>query len=348
MVSPVSVLSHLHFRSDGRVPRASERVRAGSLLRIRPGINLEREVLDDLESPWDLNEAIALARLFSVVHNAQWLAFGESAAMFHGLPQVKRPQDIHVLTPGPVGGRMVGFEPVPIPGGPVIPGARIVRHHMPSLCGATTFESRAPSVDLPTALVSTALTSPAPSAFVTTCMGLRAMTGGGPARNPATLAAQESARGQLLGLLDSVPSRVRGRGRAHVVLGHADGGCESVGEAALLWILLVAGVVGLQTQMPVSHLAGVYYIDIGIPGLLLALEFDGRAKYSEGSRGWQQRLTEKERQRFLEGQGFVVLRYTWNDLARPSAILAEIEHRLRQVGRELVFDDSALARWNTW
>lgn len=348
MVSPPSVLSHLHFRSDGRIPRASQRVSSGDLFRVRPGVYLDREAFDGLESPWELSETVALARLLSVTHNGPRIAFGESAALFHGLPRVSEPQDIHVLTPLPVGGTIVGFDPVSTPGGTIIPEARLIRHHMPSLYDPTASDCRATSVDLPMALVSTALTAPAPSAFVTTCLGLRALAGGGPARDPSVLAAQESARSRLLELLESVPPRVRGRGRAHAVIIHADGGCESVGEAALLWILLVAGVAGLQTQMPVSHPEGTYYIDIGIPGVLLALEFDGRAKYSEGPRGWHQRLAEKERQRYLESQGYVVLRYTWNDLARPSAILTEIDRRLRQLGRELVFLKSEVACWNTW
>lgn len=348
MVSPPSVLSHLHFRSERRIPRASHRVTTGELFRIRPGVYLDREALDDLASPWELAETVALARLFSLVHNGPWLAFGESAAMFHGLPRVTAPRDIHVLAPEPVGGRIMGFDPVATPEGALVPAARVVRHHMPSLCDPATFKGSASCVDLPTALVSMALTSPAPSAFVTTCLGLHTLAGGGPARDPSVRAAQESARARLLELLESVPPRVRGRGRAHAVIIHADGGCESVGEAALLWILLVAGVVGVRTQVPVSHPEGTYYIDIGIPGVLLALEFDGRAKYFDGSRGWHQRLAEKERQRYLESQGYVVLRYTWNDLASPSVILAEIERRLRQMGRELVFTESDVACWNTW
>lgn len=348
MVSPPSVLSHLHFRSDGRIPRTAQRVRSGELFRIRPGAYLDREAFDDLESPWELSETVALARLLAVAHNGPWIAFGETAALFHGLPRVSEPRDIHVLAPSPVGGTIVGFDPVSIPGGTVIPGARLIRHHMPSLYGPTASDCGATSVDLPMALVSTALTAPAPSAFVTTCLGLHTLAGGGPARDPSVLAAQESARARLLELLESVPPRVRGRRRAHAVIIHADGGCESVGEAALLWILLVAGVAGLRTQMPVPHPEGTYYIDIGIPGVLLAVEFDGRAKYSEGTKGWHQRLAEKERQRYLESQGYVVLRYTWNDLANPAAILAEIERRLHQLGRDLVLRKSEVARWNTW
>lgn len=345
VLSSHALLQRMHFASDGRVPRSRERVASGELIRVRAGAFLEREALEGITTPWELHETVAVVRLLSLVHNRPHIAFGETAALLHGVPGFATPSDIHVATPTPTGGRPIPFQPIATPGGRLIPSARVVRHHMPHLVQLGPATDSMICVDLPHALVSTTLTSPARIGFVTASLGIRVLVGGSPMRESRGRNVEETVRASLLSIVDGLPRHTPNRDRAGTVIARADAGCESVGEAALLWLLVVAGIEGLKTQIPVSHRSGTYYVDIGIPGLLLAIEFDGRAKYKDGEEGWRQRLNESERQKHLESQGFVVLRFTWRDLSRPREVVKEIHRRLAQVGRTLTPSQSQVSRF---
>lgn len=79
-----------------------------------------------------------------------------------------------------------------------------------------------------------------------------------------------------------------------------------------------------------------YYIDSAIPDLLVAIEFDGSAKYgfTEEERviAWGDQF---ERERFLLNRGWTILRFTWADLDNPVLILDALERAAAEKGRRL-------------
>ena len=148
-------------------------------------------------------------------------------------------------------------------------------------------------------------------------------------------ARQEEARGEFHEALADTPLNTIGRGQARWIIDHADAGCESPGEALVLLALLRAGIEGMTTQEEV-HVAGhTYFVDIALPNLKIAIEFDGRIKYGDTVNEVHESIeAEQRRQRDLERAGWTVIRVRWSDLRVIDEVVAQVLVAIRAtVGR---------------
>ena len=103
----------------------------------------------------------------------------------------------------------------------------------------------------------------------------------------------------------------------------------------MLLALLRAGIAGLTTQEEVHIDGRTYFIDIALPNLKIAIEFDGRIKYGETvSQVHDSIEAEQRRQRDLERAGWKVIRVRWSDLQLIDEVLAQVLVAIRaKVGR---------------
>ena len=144
-------------------------------------------------------------------------------------------------------------------------------------------------------------------------------------RQDESRARQEEARKEFHEALANTPLNTVGRKQARWVIYRADAGCESPGEALVLLALLRAGIEGITTQEEV-HVAGhTYFIDIALPNLKIAIEFDGRIKYGDTVDEVHDSIeAEQRRQRDLERDGWAVIRVRWSDLRVIDEVVAQV------------------------
>lgn len=125
----------------------------------------------------------------------------------------------------------------------------------------------------------------------------------------------------------------RGVTRARAALPWCDSRHGSPGETLTAHVLRGLGYA-FTPQHEVrrrEHPGRVFYADFLIEGTNVLVEFDGRAKYDpelnpDAARAnFQEKLREDELRRL----GYVVVRLTWADLARPALVRARIEAALR-------------------
>lgn len=122
----------------------------------------------------------------------------------------------------------------------------------------------------------------------------------------------------------------RGVRTARRVVERVDPRSESPGESLARWEILEQGLPtpDLQVEVRTSH--GTYRLDLAWRQAKVALEFDGFVKYS-GTYGSAADVVfaEKKRQDALEAAGWLVVRITWDDLARPEPWLTRLAAALR-------------------
>ena len=98
----------------------------------------------------------------------------------------------------------------------------------------------------------------------------------------------------------------------------------SVAEKLAAELLTAAGITGWRANFRVRVKGHTFYLDIAFVSARLAIEIDGR-RYHSGAR-WQSDLA---RQNLLQNAGWLVLRFTWEDLtARPQLFVAQVTEAL--------------------
>lgn len=321
------------------VSTRSRRIRtAGSedldLLTLARGVFLERSYLESFAQVWERNLVVDLARIRAAVLRSRsgGVVHGESAALLHGLPVHDQSGDVHLWTPHPPRTSASGLPAVRLPDGTVFPARRIIGHQGWLPPGGSVLLAGIPSLTLEATAITAAMTLPEERGFVITCGALNRLSRFERSAQDRCRPVEARVRAELVATVSLCPERTRGRARARRVLGSADAGCESVGEARLLAILKAAGIRGLVTQVVTTCGSTTYYVDIGIPGILLAIEFDGLAKYGD-ERGDIHRgyLARDRRQREIEGLGVSFLRFTWADLDHPEQVVAVVRERISRL-----------------
>lgn len=223
----------------------------------------------------------------------------------------------------------------------VAPSARVRIHSIPKLNPPLTWEYPPTPASVEDALVSCALIHPGEEGYVAVCSLLRAIIVGEAGRRDRRRADESEVKARLLRRLDELPRHHRGIADARWTIANAEAECESVGESRLLWILRSCGIGGTQVQVPDSDGLRQCYIDIAIADLLIAIEFDGQAKYGVT---WEERVlamgNQLDREEFLKHRGWRILRVTWHDLDDPASIIRRLEElvasehqRLKRVAR---------------
>lgn len=131
---------------------------------------------------------------------------------------------------------------------------------------------------------------------------------------------------ELAGAVERTESWPRSS-RARAMLTFVDARSESVGEsivrveAALRGIPLIPQV---EIRGPWGGLVG--RVDFVVEGTKVIVEFDGKIKYAAGDP--QVLWAEKRREDRLRELGYIVVRVTWADLARPERVVARIRRAM--------------------
>jgi very-short-patch-repair endonuclease len=112
--------------------------------------------------------------------------------------------------------------------------------------------------------------------------------------------------------------RVRGLRNLEAVLGLVDPGAQSPRETYLRLLLVENGLPRPQTQIPVVTEGGTYYLDMGWPEYMVAVEYDGEHHRSD----LRQYRKDIRRMEELWRVGWVVIRVVAGD--RPAEILRRV------------------------
>jgi len=138
-----------------------------------------------------------------------------------------------------------------------------------------------------------------------------------------TLAGQEKTRTELSSdLLDAVMrADVRGRRRVLDVISFADPRLETALESISWARFIEAGIELPHPQVWVAGASGRSWRVDFLFGNRVVGECDGAVKYGEATSLWR----EKKRQADLEAAGYIVVRWTWEEIVfRPHVVLARI------------------------
>ncbi|MFC8733945.1 DUF559 domain-containing protein [Luteimicrobium sp. NPDC057192] len=121
----------------------------------------------------------------------------------------------------------------------------------------------------------------------------------------------------------------RGVRQARELLPLAVATSESPGESIVRWVALDAGLRPPSTAIPVVTEIGKFWVDLGWEDLKIGIEFDGEEKYS-GKYGEpaEVRRQERERQAALERDGWIILRFRWDDFLDLDTIAEEVRRAL--------------------
>lgn len=305
-------------------------------MRVFRGAHVRSSFLDEPDR-WKRAEKVNLVRACAValVLGPRSVLSHETAAMIHGIPTEREFLDVHVSTGRRWGGGSHLLPELRLPGGAPAPPVRLVRHQSPVRRDDTLVDDalgdRAVAVASPVATAVQCARHLKPRQGVVVVSGiLRMLSHFDRFHQEESRQREEHWRARMSAALRACPPRARNLRRARAVIAAADAGCESVGESALVWALKAAGFTGVRTQ--VCHRVGpnVYFVDVEIDGTDLGLEFDGKVKYGETSDEVNTALTrQNRRQKDLESQGLVVLRYEYRELADWEAIRDEVCARSR-------------------
>ena len=304
-----------------RIYRCTQR---GTLLRLLAGIYIPRSLLEG-RSAVDFREFTFIARVCALgLRYPYYVISGAVAAYILDLPCESRIERLTLYTPSRQCPNLVHFPEIVIGDNIHIPSARVrtcrPSHPVPSI-EYLGFRIATPA----RVLVDCARLLNDKRGFPIACAGLARACQFDRFHQEASRDREDEARRKFHQALDDTPRNARGRGQARWIIDHADAGCESPGEALVLLALLHAGINGLATQEEVHIDGHTYFIDIALPDLKIAIEFDGRIKYGETVDQVHDSIeAEQRRQRDLERAGWKVIRVRWSDLTLINEVVAQV------------------------
>lgn len=309
--------------------RIHRRIQNGTLRRLLPGVYIPTALLDRHRSS-ECRDIVFMARVCALsLRYPDYVISGGVAAYLLGLPCEARIGQLTLYAPSRKCPALVHFPEVIIDDGIRISSVcvRTCRPGRP----VSSIEYAGFRIATPArVVVDCARLLNEQHAFPIACAGLAHACQFDRFRQDASRPRQEEARRDFHEALDATPRNTRGRGHARWIVDHADAGCESPGEALVLLALLRAGIAGLTTQEEVCIDGRTYFIDIALPELRIAIEFDGRIKYGETvSQVHDSIEAEQRRQRALERAGWKVIRVRWSDLTLIDEVVAQVVVAIR-------------------
>ena len=300
--------------------------------RLRRGFALA--VPDGAESlqTWEAQNLVDRARIHAL-HDALGVepVFAmESVLVLEGIPQWRRNPDVHLRVPTRYATS-------------ALPEVMIGPHRIPAASARQCRRSSAARIerspegiahdDLPHSALLLAANRPIIDGFVAVSGVLRRLSAFDRFDEPLSRQREAEARRALLTELNDSESP-RGARRAELVVAHASGACESVGEAALLALLSTIFPEELRTQHEVIATGRRYFLDFALPLLKIAFEFDGVVKMGRTPEEFRRAQGElMARQRDLEQAGWHVIRVGWDDLFDPVRLRNRLLDALRASGR---------------
>lgn len=121
--------------------------------------------------------------------------------------------------------------------------------------------------------------------------------------------------------------RLKGRGarRARATLPYLSSLCESPGETLLLIAIIDGGLPRPAQQVNVVVGGRVYRPDFLYEDEKVIVEFDGHIKYTDYGPTDRAVMSERRREKQLQNQGWIVLRYSWAQVRNhPEQVASEI------------------------
>lgn len=309
--------------------RIHRRIQNGTLRRLLPGVYIPTALLDRHSSS-ECRDIVFMARVCALsLRYPDYVISGGVAAYLLGLPCEARIGQLTLYAPSRKCPTLVHFPEVVIDDSIRISSVcvRTCRPGRPvSSIEYAGFRIATPAL----VVVDCARLLNEQHGFPIACAGLAHACQFDRFRQDASRPRQEEARRDFHEALDATPRNTKGRGHARWIVDHADAGCESPGEALVLLALLRAGIAGLTTQEEVHIDGRTYFIDIALPNLKIAIEFDGRIKYGETvSQVHDSIEAEQRRQRDLERAGWKVIRVRWSDLTLIDEVVAQVVVAIR-------------------
>lgn len=279
-------------------------------VRLRRGVYADLPACDD---SWRERHEVSLARCVAAlrtVPSARGLSH-ESAALVHGLWLPHPEPDVSlVVTSNPRRSALV----LPVVGtgrAGVLLRRRRVR--VPQARFVTV--NGLPVTDILRTAVDCAFDMPARDSIMVLDSALRCLCRPDRRRRAEAEARFAELHGQLVDEVAAQGVRAGAR-RARAVAAMASPFAESPGESRARWIAAATGLPAAVLQEPVATAAGVFFPDLAWPRWRVAVEFDGRLKYTEESDLW----AEKRRQDALTAAGWRLVRVVWEDLGSPAAL----------------------------
>jgi very-short-patch-repair endonuclease len=112
----------------------------------------------------------------------------------------------------------------------------------------------------------------------------------------------------------------------------ADGSSDSALESWVRLVLHDGGLPAPELQVRVTHAGVTYRIDLGYPSVRLGIEADGRGVHGTP----EAVLEDRRRQNALQLEGWFLLRFTWDDVARrPWYVVATVRAALAKRSSEV-------------
>lgn len=245
--------------------------------------------------PWSVEEQRRLLAMGALRTYEDAALVGASAVAAHGVPLYRVP-----VLPGDIAR-------------PVARGARTAQLRIRPLRHAVVPTDWGPASDLPSSL-----------AQLTMDHGVLR----GVASIDAALHGGLVAKGELRATLERVAGWPHGS-RYRCALAWSDGRAESLGESVTRAILLGAGF-DMTSQVPIEGRDGSVFafVDLGVEGTRVLIEFDGKVKYTDG--GADALFREKKREDRIRRRGYLVIRVTWADLFHPECIVRAVREALAE------------------
>lgn len=314
------VIADSHAASE----RIHRRVQKGELIRLLTGIYIPSARLIGLNSR-ERKTAVFIARMCALsLRYSDYVISGGVAAYLLGLPADDQIEKLTLYAPSRDCPRQIHF-----------PAITVEKNERFSAVTTTVSRPRSPVSSIKylgfriatpaRVIVDCARLLDDRHGFPIACTGLARACQFDRFHQEASRDREDEARRKFHQTLDDTPRNTRGRGQARWIIDHADAGCESPGEALVLLALLHAGIVGISTQEEVHIDSRTYFIDIALPNLKIAIEFDGRIKYGDTVDEVHESIeAEQRRQRDLERAGWTVIRVRWSDLRVIDEVVAQV------------------------
>lgn len=330
---------------SGRPPAGLVRVARGQYL--RPTSQAEA---------WRRRREVSLARLVAVLRvcPAAVALSHESAALLHGVAVRWQEPDVHVVQLTSSDRCSVELPRMDYADGTVrvLDGDRssgpdagravVLRRHVRSALppGAIVTAHGLPVTDLMTTLVD-CLTDLDPLSVLIAGDGLaRALVEPDRYHRRESDARWTALRCEAAERIEELP-RHQGKARARRLLPLLSPWSESWGESTLRFILLKAGLPVPLLQLGARTEDRLYFLDLALPGMRIAIEFDGRLKYVERDVLYE----EKVREDALRALGWSVVRVRTEQLRAPDVVVDMVLRAAARSGHQLTLESRAWMGW---
>lgn len=328
-ITPVDVI-HLGSSGPGRPARPT--VPGSSPVRIRRGVGLVERDLAERTRPWDVRRRVAEARVLGAADQChRQLVFTLcSALLVWGVDGWVDNPDVTFICRGRY--RTLELRAVRVEGVHV-PAVKVRQMRISQEREAPTRVHGVWVTSLEETALDFACRRHPLEAFVAVSMIMRRLVGFDRFQIWDSRQRAERLRGHLLDML-AQRKGARGRRRAQHILELADPGCESIGECALVWILLTIAPELPVTQVEIHAEGSRFFADVALPGPRIIFEFDGVGKMGRTEREVREALRRQlRRQEALEREGWRVVRVRWEDLREPDALRVRLCTELGWQGR---------------